>query len=477
MTRTIPALIRKWWWVGLILILLTGGIWLARLAPVAFPAVSTADLAPLPLQGHRRMLVLAPHCDDETLASAGIILAARRTGSQVRVVIATNGDGYLFATAEDFHKIYPHAQDYIRMGELRQQESLSALALLGVPSSQVVFLSYPDRGSPSMWNDHWLSADPYRSQFTNDTKSPYALTYDPQDVYAGEDYLDDIVSILKDYRPDLIIYPHPEDTHPDHWGLNAFTRLAITQVEHADSSYRPDQYTYLVHRPDFPVVRGLKPQAGLVPPPAIYAIAPDWLRWDLESADVTLKGEAVQAYKSQLPTIRGLLESFVRRNELFAPVTPANLVTAAAGDPHDPSTWSDAAGLAILPIQLDPSRDFITRDAFPGADLTAIYAARSGDTLWACGETRANVDKELVYTIRMKALSANGVIHYRSRNGKVQPGWQMVTALQKYFCTQVALADLGDPWEVYLNAESQGMENAVLDQSAWQMVSVSDSIR
>jgi N-acetyl-1-D-myo-inositol-2-amino-2-deoxy-alpha-D-glucopyranoside deacetylase len=477
MKRTIPASIRKWGKVGLILALLAGVVFLGSLFSAPFPAASAADLALLPLEGHQRILIFAPHCDDETLSSAGIILAARRAGIEVRVVIATNGDGYFFATAQDFHKIYPHAQDYIRMGGLRQQESLSALALLGVPSSQVYFLSYPDRGSPSMWNDNWSAGNPYRSQFTGDTQSPYPLTYDPQDVYAGEDYLGDIASILKSYRPDLIIYPNPEDVHPDHWGLNAFTRLASTQAEHDDPSYRPDQYTYLVHRPDFPVVRGLKPQEGLAPPPAVYAISPHWLRWDLTPADVTLKAEAVQAYKSQLPLLRGLMESFVRRNELFAPVSSADLVTAAAGDPRDPSTWSDASGQVIPPVQLDPAHDTFTRDAVPGADLTAVHAARSGDMLWACGEVRDYVESGLVYLVRLKALTAGGLVQYQARTGETQAGWQAASASRKYFCIQVPLADLGNPWAVYLGVESQGLERTVIDRSAWQMIYVETSRR
>jgi hypothetical protein len=38
------------------------------------------DLAPLILEGHNKLLVLAPHSDDETLSSAGVILAAQRLG-------------------------------------------------------------------------------------------------------------------------------------------------------------------------------------------------------------------------------------------------------------------------------------------------------------------------------------------------------------------------------------------------------------
>jgi hypothetical protein len=40
-----------------------------------------------------RLLVIAPHCDDETLGAGGTIAQARRQGLAVRVVFMTNGDG------------------------------------------------------------------------------------------------------------------------------------------------------------------------------------------------------------------------------------------------------------------------------------------------------------------------------------------------------------------------------------------------
>ena len=145
----------RWGKVVLIVLFLSAIIFLTRLLNRPIPDLTAVSLKPFSLAGYQRLLVLAPHCDDETLGTAGLILAAERSGIQVRVVIATNGDGYFFATAQDFHKLYPKSSDYIRMGEVRQQESLAALQILDVSAEQVSFLSYPDRGSPSEWNDHW----------------------------------------------------------------------------------------------------------------------------------------------------------------------------------------------------------------------------------------------------------------------------------------------------------------------------------
>jgi LmbE family N-acetylglucosaminyl deacetylase len=472
MLDSLRMIAKRWGKVLLILGFLVTIVVLSRL--MTSPATSnlTENLQGFSLDGHQRLLILAPHCDDETLVSAGLILAAERAGLQVRVVIATNGDGYFFATAEDFRKVYPRPQDFIRFGEIRQQESLAALKILGINAQLVTFLSYPDRGTPEEWNDYWSAQNPYRSPYSQDTKSPYRLTYNPKSVYAGEDYLADLMSIMKNYRPDLIVYPNPDDVHPDHWGLNVFTRLAIAEVNHTDATFRPTQLTYLVHRPDFPTIRGLRPQASLAPPPALLALYPDWLRWDLTPADVQRKGLAVQAYRSQLSLLRGLMESFVRSNELFAKVDDAVLPTAAQGNPLDPSTWVDANGQAIAPVERDPVGDFFTRKAIPGGDLVATYLARDkSNTLWMCSQVRDEVSTGLIYRLRLKALDAGDISTYAARTGAEQIGWRKATHVGVYTCAQVSLAELGNPWALFMGSDVEG-GGRVMDQTGWQFVTV-----
>jgi len=472
MLGSLKTLRMRWGKVVLILLFLSAVVLFTRLLTPPAPGGMAADLKPFSLAGHQRLLILAPHCDDETLGSAGLILAAQRVGMQVRVVIATNGDGYFFATAEEFRKLYPSSSDYIRMGEVRQQESLAALKILGVKSEQVTFLSYPDRGSPSEWNDHWSAQSPYRSPYSQDTKSPYSLTYNPKSVYAGADYLADIMSIIKSYRPDLIVYPHPDDVHPDHWGLNVFTRLSIAEGTHADATFQPAQLTYIVHRPDFPTIRGLKPQEGLVPPPALLELYPDWVRWDLTPQDVLRKGQALQAYRSQLPLLRSLMDSFVRTNELFAAVDNAALPVVAKGDPLDPSTWNEANGQPIAPVERDPVGDFFTRSAVPGADLVATFLARDmSSNLWMCSQARDEISIGLTHRLRLKALDGNGVLTYEARTGATQPGWKKATHSGVYTCAQASLAELGNPWAVFMGTDVEG-GGRLMDQTGWQLVHI-----
>jgi N-acetyl-1-D-myo-inositol-2-amino-2-deoxy-alpha-D-glucopyranoside deacetylase len=470
MVAFLKKILTSWGKVVLILILLVAVVLLTYQLALPQPSVAVADLTPFPLDGYHRLLILAPHCDDETLSSAGLILAAQRAGIQVRVVIATNGDGYLFATMVDFRKIYPKPSDFIHMGEVRQQESLAALARLGVNADQVAFLSYPDRGTPNLWNDNWAVANPYHSPYSGDTMSPYLLTYDKQSVFAGADYLADVTSILESYRPDLIVYPNPQDVHPDHWGLNVFTRLALTLIRQKDPAYTPTELTYLVHRPDFPEIKGLKPQQNLTPPDILYALSPDWYRLDLTPADTTLKGQAVLAYRSQLPLLRGLMESFVRANEAFAPVVYADLATAVQGDPYNPASWVQASGQSVAPVQLDPVADYPTRNIIPAGDLTAVYAAQDMQAnLLVCARVRENTIPEITYLLRLKALNDNGILAYQARTGKIRLGWNQAHRSGVYTCATVSLADLGNPWAVFVGATTVN-SGRIEDETAWQMI-------
>ncbi len=462
------------WGYGIGLLLLFAGVTFAvRLAPQKQTVASAADLPPLLLDGVHRILVLAPHDDDETLGPGGLIWTALKAGIQVRVVLATNGDGYMAATAEEFRTLYPTAQDYIRMGELRQKETVAALALLGLPAGDVYFLGYPDHGTPALWEQHWSATSPYTSTYSGVSRSPYPDTYNPASVYAGEDYLADVMSIVDAYRPDLVVYPSPEDVHPDHWGLSVFTRLALTELNHRDPTFQPRQLTYLVHRPGFPEPRGLKPSASLLPPPALYAIDKDWLRLDLQPGAVTAKGQAVLAYQSQLPLLRGLMESFVRTNELFDQVSSVDLATVTVGDPLNPATWKDSQGQPIPPVELDPKGDVFSHRTVPATDLIATYAARnpSGE-LWMCAQLDQAAAPDFSYAIRLKALTPTGIDRFVAQT-KPNPGQVGVSRSGDYYCAKTSLAELGNPWAIFMGAIVESPDTMYpFDQTAWQMIYV-----
>ncbi|MGE5463333.1 MAG: PIG-L deacetylase family protein [Syntrophothermus sp.] len=466
--RSLP---RSWAAFLLGILFLVGAILLVRWEDLPKAKLTPSDLTPLSLEGVHKILILAPHCDDETLGMGGLIQAAAQSGIEVRVVIATNGDGFPLATSEQLRKVYPKAKDFIRMGEVRQQESLNALAELGVSPDSVYFMSYPDRGTSPLLERNWSPSNPYRSPYSGASKSPYPRTYDPSSVYAGEDYLADLESIVSEYHPDLLVFPNPEDVHPDHWGLGAFTRLALAEVNHRDPAYQPGQITYLVHRPDYPVVRGRKPNLGLVPPPSLSSIYPNWLGWPLTPDQVTTKGAALQKYKSQWPLLRGLMESFIRSNELFAPVNSVDLQESVLGEPFFPFTWKDLLGKSITPVQLDPTRDVLSHKVAPGTDLKAVYLTGTpAGELWVCAQLHGKAGKEFRYSLRIKALTESGIVSFEART-RASAGQATVTRAGNYFCTQTTRTELGNPWAIFLEATVESPDPLLpLDQTAWQVV-------
>ncbi len=459
-----------------ILTLLALGLWALSLRKPAAPQ-SVADLPRIDLTAYHRLLVLAPHEDDETLGPAGLIMQAKAQGLAVRVVIETNGDGYMFATMEEFRRLFPSARDFIRMGSVRQEETLAALASLGVSSDEVIFLSYPDRGTPSLWLTYWDENRPYRSPYSEADRSPYARTYNARAVYAGADLLADLESILREFQPDLVVYPHPFDVHPDHWGLSAFTRLALARERVRNPGFQPDALGYLVHRPDYPEPTGLKLDGSLFPPTSLVEFGGPWLALDLDGQTTQRKWRAIQEYRSQLPLLRGLLERFARRNELFARIEPATLEVLAGGEAMDPLTWQSADGRPLAPVERDPVKDFITRDAVPAADLTALYAAATPEgALRVCLQVDGIASSQVSYYLRAVASGPAGIVHRVLRLNPPQSTPATPAVRGHSVCGRFDLADLGRPERVFLGGDVHGTGVGILDQTAWQMIEIPSAL-
>jgi LmbE family N-acetylglucosaminyl deacetylase len=129
---------------------------------MTIPEAEAIPFEPLDLRGER-LLVLAPHPDDEVIGCGGLVALHLREGRRVRVVVATDG-GQAGDPAE------------------RQRESRAALASLG--EAEVEFLNFPDR--------HLADSGGFAAALRD---------------------------ILVDFRPDLIAAPSAIEIHPDHLAL------------------------------------------------------------------------------------------------------------------------------------------------------------------------------------------------------------------------------------------------------------------
>lgn len=88
------------------------------------------------LQGRRRLVLLSPHPDDETLACGGLLRAASQAGLDILLVAVTDGEA-----------CYPGDAAWTpdRLREVRPREVAQALDVLGV-RAQVQRLGIPDGG-------------------------------------------------------------------------------------------------------------------------------------------------------------------------------------------------------------------------------------------------------------------------------------------------------------------------------------------
>ena len=213
-----------------------------------------------------RLLILAPHPDDETICCAGIIQQAVAMNLPVRVAFLTYGDDKQWSFIV-YHKrpvLIPAAVQ--EMGLVRHDEALAAARVLGLSPDQLVFLGYPDFGTLQIWNEHWTDRPPFRSMLTRVTAVPYPNALRPGAPYKGEDVIQDLKTVLKEFRPTKVFVSHPADYMPDHRALYLFARVALWDLA---PEMHPQLYPYLVHFKRWPRPRGFHPSMILTPPSAL----------------------------------------------------------------------------------------------------------------------------------------------------------------------------------------------------------------
>lgn len=283
---------------------------------------------PLPqvtLASQDRVLVLAPHPDDEVIGCGGVIQRAVAMGLPLRVVFLTYGDAneWSFLVYRKRPVVMPKA---VRtMGEVRHDEALAAAGVLGLSANQLTFLGYPDFGALEIWNEHWGASAPHRSLLTRVTAVPYASALRPGALHKGEEVLRDLSAVLREFRPTKILVSHPADHNPEHRALYLFTCVALWDLE---AEMRPEVYPYWIHISGWPRPRGFRPTAALEPP-ALYRDEIAWKMFPLGAAEIKRKRAAVETYASQYNSSGNYLLSFVRTNELFGDFPPFTLQAKA----------------------------------------------------------------------------------------------------------------------------------------------------
>ncbi len=289
-----------------------------------------------------RLLVLAPHPDDEVLGCGGVVQQAVAMKLPVRIVLLTYGDFYEWSFLRYEKRPVLTPRGVKGMGEIRHGEVLAADSLLGVPAADLTFLGYPDFGTLKMWDAAWGQASPVRGMLSRATAVPYPDAYRPGASHKGEEVLKDLSAILREFRPTKVFVSHPADHHPDHRALYLFARVVLFDLA---PELRPGVYPYLVHYTKWPAPFGRHPHEPLNPPPFLK----DRIGWqivDLDTRQVGVKADALKKHKTQYETTPRFLDSFVRRNELFGDFPPM-VLSPQAGVPPETSRESSDPNSAV----------------------------------------------------------------------------------------------------------------------------------
>jgi LmbE family N-acetylglucosaminyl deacetylase len=277
----------------------------------------------LAVRDGERLLVVAPHPDDESLAASGLIQRVLARRGQVRVALVTAGDANIGGVVLETGLRQPPAENFVAYGERRVAEARDALRTLGVPPDGLEVLGFPDGALMPLLSQHWHRAHPARSATTGASDPPYAFAIDPDITYDGSDLRDELARALEAFKPTLIALPDPLDRHPDHRASGVFAMLAIDEWIGGRWPRRepPRVLTYLVHWPDWPPGWDGTPPAdadGTLTLPSSLPERPlDTATLTLLPAEIATKRAALAAHATQQHAMGPFLAAFVRRTEPF----------------------------------------------------------------------------------------------------------------------------------------------------------------
>ncbi len=425
-----------------------------------------SSLVPLALSTNDRILVLAPHPDDEVIGCGGVIRRAVTMGLPVREVFMTYGDEnqWSFAVYRRHPVVEPAAVR--EMGYLRRDEAVAAARTLGVPATNLVFFGFPDLGTFAIWTEHWRDRPPYESLLTRATAVPYTNALLVGRPHKAEVILENLKTVLLEFRPTKVFVTHPADFHPDHRGFYLFARIALWDLaEEVPATLHP----YLVHFRRWPRNQDYEPDQPLVPPD-FFSRDITWESFALGGGEEALKGRAIQAHRTQFDYASRYLLSFVRNRELFGDFPPlAPAFTDTIGEPADDGATYELltdeeraafVGIEARTAQIENGALVLT------FELSRPLGKAVGASVYLFG-WRADRSFAQMPKIRVR-LHAVG--HEVQDNGVPVPHRGVVVSRrERHIRVQVPLADLGDPERLLLSARTY-LADVPLDWLSWRVM-------
>jgi LmbE family N-acetylglucosaminyl deacetylase len=435
-----------------------------------------------PISRDDRLIIVAPHPDDEILGTGGLIQQALAAGADVRVVYLTNGDHNQVAFKLYHGKFWLRPKQYLAYGEERRREAIKATGLLGLPADHLTFLGYPDWWTLRIWRDGWNTNQALRSDATRATSVPYPDAFHFGKPYRGQSIQSDLAELFRKYRPTRVLVTHPADSNRDHRAAANFVRLAALDV--TGEGCVPEISYYLVHFGHWSRPFHYHPELELEPPRALLDDG-EWTSVRLTAAETDAKYRALKANASQMVIGEYFLVSLVRANELFAAI-PLEIVPRLPAD--WPVNWREAVRNKSIPVPATPTEQLDgrapagpesleleqTEFLLQGDDLIAQITLknrlgkRSGVHLFLyghnCGgdfgqspklDVNINPFGHLFVYVDGKRVSAHGV---------------RVESVANRFFVRVPLRLLGTPPPDYLfTATGAHLGEIAVDETAWQL--------
>ncbi|MCL5408604.1 MAG: PIG-L family deacetylase [Candidatus Omnitrophica bacterium] len=259
-----------------------------------------------------RIIVFAPHPDDEILGCAGIIQECLEKKGRVYIVFFTNGDRNEVAFKLFSKRLILHPFDYIKLGELRSQESMKANKIINISPENLIFLGYPDHGTLNIWIKYWNTDKPFRSFRTKTTCVPYPRNLSYSKPYVGESIIPDFTKTLKGISPTKVFLPNPADLNCDHRAMFNFFTVSFLETK---KEVLPDVYSYLIHYKMWPEPKRFASHFTLEPPGKLSNKT--WVSYYLTPEQMGQKIRALRCFQTELIGTKNFIFSFIRRNEIF----------------------------------------------------------------------------------------------------------------------------------------------------------------
>lgn len=330
-----------------------------------------------------RILILAPHPDDEAIGVCSVIEKALKKNAKVKIVCYTNGDSNELSFIVYEKRITFRKGEFLHMGEVRRRETMRAMVFLGVKPEDIIFLGYPDFGTLEIFTKYWGNVTPYKGLFTKASKVSYKEAMSRNVPYIGESILKDIEKIILDFKPTKIFVSHPGDTNRDHRSLYLFLQVALWDSEGKINT--PQVFPYIIHVVHWPMPRGYHPELELKRPDSLADSNIEWHSLKLAQEEIKTKHTVISYYKSQIQYNPKYLFTFCRSNELFGDFPIIGLNRQGSGELmwHD---LEDPINIAINPEHKKDAENSITPDI--------AYAARENKLLIRL-RLRKKIEKDL----------------------------------------------------------------------------------